>query len=234
MAKATETAKDPVGEPQVEADDRPEIFKSLAAIKREINADGVAKARDNQQQGYKYRGIDDALNAFSGPLAREEVIITPVYDEGVFTDLPTRSGSNLIRCVVRGVFTFLSLKDGSTLTVGPFEGEASDTLDKSLSKATSVAMRNMLFLTFTVPFMGEVDPDAVEDPNAEQAAGATVKSPAGGERVFDLTVSQAKIVDIKLEAKGKNRDWLMDEFGAVTGKTINAALAFIEKHGDGK
>ena len=211
------------------------IFTALSAVKDEINSVGVAKARDNKKQGYKFRGIDDALDAFSGPLARNKILITPSYDKAEISDTDTRNGGSMRFAYVRGTFQFLSLVDGSAIVVGPFEGEASDTLDKALSKACSVAMRNMLFLTFTVPFMGEEDPDSekASDEAADVASRVepVVQSPAGGERKIDVTASQGKLLDAKLAAFGRDRDWIMDDFGAVTGQSFKAAMAHIEKHG---
>ena len=36
------------------------IYKALAAVNKEIKP--IAKDRTNQQQGFKFRGIDDVMN----------------------------------------------------------------------------------------------------------------------------------------------------------------------------
>lgn len=209
------------------------IFTALSEVKKEINTTGVSKSRENKQQGFKYRGIDDALDAFSGPLARNDVLVTPSYEKAEFVDLQTKN-TTLRLATVRGVFQLLSLRDGSSIMVGPFEGEASDVIDKALTKACSVAMRNMLFLTFTVPFIGEEDPDG--DKATTETIGTSdvepvIQSKAGGERKIDVSVSQGNLLDAKLAACGRDRDWIMDEFGAVTGQTFRAAMDFIGKYG---
>ena len=47
---------------------------------------------------------------------------------------------------------------------GPFFGEANDGQDKGISKATSIAYRNALFLTFCVPHEPAIggDPDGLD------------------------------------------------------------------------
>ena len=206
------------------------IYESIAEVKREINATGVGKGRTNTQQNYKYRGIDDALDGFSGPFARNSILVTPVYTTTTRDEIQTRN-SKMFRVVVEGVFTFLSLKDGSYITVGPFEAEGVDVLDKATSKAQSISMRNMLFLTFTVPFMGEEDPDGDKQASdyVGDAGGEVLDSEKGGtDEVIDVSESQRKLLDVKLKKAGKDDEWLLGTFGGVSRANINAAIKHID------
>ena len=46
-----------------------EVYKQIAAIQGELAKTGISKDRKNEQQGYKFRGIDEVYNALS-PLLR--------------------------------------------------------------------------------------------------------------------------------------------------------------------
>lgn len=204
------------------------IFSALAAVKDEINKVGVAKERDNKQQGFRYRGIDDALNAFSGPFARAKVMTTPVFTTVLRDELKTKN-SSLSRVVVQCVCTFLSLEDGSTITVGPFEGEATDVLDKATTKATSVALRNLLFMTFTVPF-GAEEPEQYEG-GEEVGDQSEIRSPAGGPATIEgLSKSQGDLLERRLKANGVSRDELLNDFGGVGPQNLKKALEWIDGH----
>lgn len=204
------------------------IFHALAAVKDEINAEGVSKERENKQQGFHYRGVDDALNAFSGPFARNKILTTPVFTTTHRGEMKTRN-SSVNHVVVECVCTFLSLVDGSSITVGPFEGEATDSLDKATTKATSVAIRNLLFFTFTVPF-GPEEPEQNETGAELSGKDEAVNSPNGGPAVIELSTSQERLLDKKLLIAGRDREWLLDEFGGVSKANINAALKFVESN----
>lgn len=50
-----------------------EIFKALAAVNRSIKA--IGKDRKNEQQGFKFRGIDDVMNELHSLFAANDIII---------------------------------------------------------------------------------------------------------------------------------------------------------------
>lgn len=138
------------------------VLTALNAVQREIMARGIAKDRRNQEQKFNFRGIDDALEAFGPLLAENGVLLSPSYAELKIEPRQTKSGGTTYNATVAARFTFTHMEDGSTYTVGPFYGEANDGQDKAVSKATSVAERNMFFLAFVVPHEPAIggDPDA--------------------------------------------------------------------------
>lgn len=141
----------------------PIIYKALANVQREIHSVGIGKLRRNQEQKFNFRGIDDALMAFAPLLTENGVLLAPSYANRVIEARPTKSGGTTYNVTLEGTFTFICVEDGSTHTVGPFFGEANDGQDKAVSKATSVAERNMFFLTFVVPHEPAIggDPDGI-------------------------------------------------------------------------
>lgn len=143
----------------------PLIYKALANIQKEIHAVGIGKLRRNKEQGFNFRGIDDALMAFAPLLTDNGVLIAPSYSNKAVEARPTKSGGNTYNVSLEGLFTFIHIEDGSRHTVGPFFGEANDGQDKGVSKATSIAERNMFFLTFVVPHEPAIggDPDGISE-----------------------------------------------------------------------
>lgn len=140
------------------------ILLSILAIQQEIHAVGIGKTRKNVQQGFNFRGIDDALAAFAPLLTNNKVILSPSYSDVVMTERETAKGGKMYNVTLAGRFRFTHAEDGSTYEVGPFYGEASDSGDKAVSKAESVAERQMFFLSFVVPHEGVIggDPDGLD------------------------------------------------------------------------
>lgn len=137
------------------------VLQALNAIQKIIGETGIAKNRRNQEQKFNFRGIDDALEAFGPLLASHGVLLSPSYAGLVIEPRQTKSGGTTYNVRLEGTFTFTHMEDGSVYKVGPFYGEANDGQDKAVSKATSVAERNMFFLTFVVPHETAIggDPD---------------------------------------------------------------------------
>lgn len=207
------------------------IYAALSAVKDEINSVGVSKSQYNEKQSFHYRGIDDAMNAFSGPFARAKVLPTSTYEIVSNQIIETRGGGAMRHVILQGVFTYLSLEDGSTITVGPFFGEATDVLDKAFTKAQSVAYRNALFLTFSVPLGPEADPEhfSGEGIDIGETGVEPVQARNDAPAEIDVTASQGKVLDVKLAAAGKDRAWLLETFGGVGKHNINDAMKHIER-----
>jgi len=137
----------------------PAIYPSMARIMQEIEA--IGKEKTNEQQGFKYRGIDDAYNMLHPILARNSVFVVP-RGLGVLnrSSVPTRSGGNLNFTMIAVEYDFISGIDGSKVTVGPIYGEGMDAADKSTSKAHAISQKYSLLMTFLIPTNDMTDPDA--------------------------------------------------------------------------
>lgn len=150
------------------------ILKAMLAIQRDIHAIGVGKTRVNSEQRFNFRGIDDALYAFAPLLSNHSVLLTPRYHDIEVTPRQTKSGGTTYNVRMQGTYTFTSADDGSERTVGPFYGEANDGQDKAVSKAESVALRQMFFHTFAVPHEPVIggDPDGASEAESEYDCSA--------------------------------------------------------------
>ena len=151
------------------------IFPAMIRITRAIAEEGIGKTRKNTQQGYNFRGVDEVMNAFAPILAKEGVFTQPHFTNREVSERTTKSGSVLYSVSVAGVFDFVA-EDGSSVTVGPFFGEAMDSGDKATNKAMATAFKYAMFQTFCVPLEGVTggDADAVtHEEIASEAAAVT-------------------------------------------------------------
>lgn len=173
------------------------VYRQMAAIQKDIHAVGVGKLRKNKEQNFNFRGIDDALMAFAPLLDHHGVVVIPSYKNLIVSQRTTKAGGATYNVSVEGSFTFVAVEDGSSCVVGPFFGESNDSQDKAISKATSIAYRNALFITFCVahePVIGG-DPDGLDgDDSAEFDIAPWADSIANA---ADLTELQKIGADLK-------------------------------------
>lgn len=136
------------------------VYDCIVAVSREIAQQGISKTRSNAQQGYKFRGIDDVLNALSPLLAKYRLVILPRILSRSVVERATQKGGVLFYVTVEAEFDFVSAADSSTHTVKTY-GEAMDSADKATNKAMSAAYKYAAFQTFCIPTEGDNDADAV-------------------------------------------------------------------------
>jgi hypothetical protein len=153
------------------------IHEALVAVGAELAKVGISKDRKNEQQNFRFRGIDDVMNVVSPILAKHNVLFLPCYTDYPDVERVTGKGATLIYSKVKGEFTFVSAKDGSSVSVTTF-GVAMDSGDKSLTKSMSISLKYALLQTFLIPTESNEDPDATtHDPSVP-------KPPAGFEEWF--------------------------------------------------
>lgn len=135
------------------------VYEAIAAVTAELAKTGIAKERNNQQQNYKFRGIDDIYNALAPALAKAGLCVLPRVTRREVTERTTKSGSMLFYVVCDVEFDFVSAEDGSKHTVAVV-GEAMDSADKATNKAMSAAYKYAALMTFCIPTEGDNDADA--------------------------------------------------------------------------
>jgi hypothetical protein len=161
------------------------VYAAINAVQAELALVGVSKDRENKQQGYAFRGIDDMYNAIAPLLAKHKLCILPSFTDRMVVERQTKSGGALFYVNVSGKFLFVSAEDGSNTTVGPFFGEAMDSGDKATNKAQSASFKYMAMQTFCIPTEGDNDAD-------KQTHEVAAKAPEGFEDM---------VVDLELVAK---------------------------------
>lgn len=160
------------------------VYQAIQAVAAQMAKDGISKSRDNKQQGFKFRGIDETLNALAPVLSTHGLVILPRMVSRQVTERESRNGGVLFSVVVEAEFDFVSAEDGSKHTVRTY-GEAMDSGDKATNKAMSIAFKYAAFLAFCIPVegMGE-DADATkhdvkpQPPRGYEAWIATMESAA--------------------------------------------------------
>lgn len=135
------------------------VFTAIAAVMAEIGAEGIAKGRRNQQQGYSFRGIDEVYNALSPILAKHKLVMLPRIMARECVERQTRNGGALFNVTVEAEFDLVSAEDGSKHTIRTF-GEAMDSADKATNKAMSAAYKYAAMQAFCIPTEGDNDADA--------------------------------------------------------------------------
>ena len=146
----------------------PHVYQAITSVIARLAKEGIGKDRKNEQQGYKFRGIDDVYNALAPILAENHLCILPRVQSREVIERQTRSGSTLFYVNVNVDFHFVSAKDGSTHVVA-MPGEAMDSGDKATNKAMSAAYKYACLQAFCIPTEGDNDADAT----THQVAPAT-------------------------------------------------------------
>lgn len=137
------------------------IYKKMSDVMREIGS--VGKDQKNVAQGFKFRGIDQFVNALYPALTKHGVFMCPRVTSAStdIRDVERSSGK-------RGVDKHVSLlveydffaEDGSKVTMGPIAAEGVDSGDKATNKALSAALKYGLIQTFSIPTEDMTDGDS--------------------------------------------------------------------------
>ena len=131
------------------------IYQKMASILRETKA--ITKSEKNQQQGFRFRGIDNVMNELHDLFAKNDVFILQEVQEWATNDRPTKSGG--VNTFTRAKIKFRYMTtDGSCVETVNI-GEAMDSGDKGFNKAMSVALKYSLLQMFLIPTEEQKDPD---------------------------------------------------------------------------
>lgn len=138
--------------------EKPQVYAAIARVMADVGKAGISKGRMNEQQKYKFRGIDDVYNALSGFLSAAGLCILPRVTKREVTERATKSGGVLFYVVLDVEFDLVCAEDGSRHTVAVV-GEAMDSGDKATNKAMSAAYKYACMQAFCIPTEGNPDAD---------------------------------------------------------------------------
>ncbi len=130
------------------------IQTAITAAMRDLAKIGVGKTQKNEAQGYRFRGVEQAMNECSPIMVNHGITVSARYSELAVTervkgDVKDAKATRFV--TLKGSFTFAA-EDDSNVTCEAY-GEAMDSGDKAVIKAQSVAFRTALFQLFVVPTM---------------------------------------------------------------------------------
>ena len=224
-----ETTKEPTGQ----------IHAAMIAVMKAVKS--IGKEKTNQQQGFKYRGIDDVYAALhncfadAGIYCRTEMISREQSER-------TSAKGNVLFSVVCRVRFHLCAADGSSIPI-EIIGEAMDSADKATNKALSISHKYALLQAFMIPTEDMADPDA--DSPAPAPSGATQQAPAPKPTqkpaapapkqhnappvVIGITTFDTYIIDSKevtgTSGKGPWTLWVFTLANGIECKTFNQGIA---------
>lgn len=151
------------------------IYKKMSDVMKDVKS--VSKDQTNTQQGFKFRGIDQFVNALYPALTKHGVFMAP----------RATSYTQELKEVVRssgkpGIDKHVSIlmeydfwaEDGSKVTIGPIPAEGLDSGDKATNKALSAALKYALIQTFSVPTADMAEAD-LESPEIGKSSKSDVK-----------------------------------------------------------
>lgn len=142
------------------------IYKAIAGVMEDVGA--VKKNGINKSQGFKFRGIDDVMNALHPAMVKNKVFVVPEILEQEREKKTLKSGTEMIFSLCKIKYTFFA-EDGSFVEAVVI-GEGMDTGDKATNKAMSIAFKYACFQVFCIPTEEMIDPDA-ERPEMEEKQG---------------------------------------------------------------
>ena len=191
------------------SDKKQNIHLALAAIIRDVNA--VGKTRKNEQQGFKFRGIEDLLNELHPIFSAHGVLCVPFTESYEHISTVNAKGNTVIRVFLKAGYRFTA-SDGSIVEATAL-GEGLDTGDKATPKAHSMALKTVLCQTFLVPTEDVVDADAYS-PTVD-AAGELRRSQYDGKSLVELSAQRDQLIATKeripAELLGKISELRADE-----------------------
>jgi hypothetical protein len=129
------------------------IFKALTGVQSALSAQGISKDQTNNFDKYKFRGIDDVLNAMAPILAKHGVLIIPSVKNYETKQVPTAKGGVQNHTTILVEYTLYDTEGDSVHHMAV--GEAMDRGDKSINKAMSAAFKYFLFQAFCIPLQGQ-------------------------------------------------------------------------------
>lgn len=146
----------------------------------------ISKDQKNVQQGFKFRGVDQFVNALYPALTKHGVFMAPrcVSERQDIREVVRSSGKAGVdkHVTIMMEYDFFA-EDGSKVTVGPIPGEAVDSGDKATNKALSASLKYALIQTFSIPTedMAEGDKETIELGSSKKTTATVEKLSAAAQ-----------------------------------------------------
>jgi len=134
------------------------VFQMINEVTSILSIGGISKDRNNRDQGYSFRSIDDIYNALAPALCKTGLCILPKVLERTCAERVSNKGNAIFYVTVKVDFDFVSTQDGSHTSIITY-GEAMDSGDKATNKAMSAAYKYACIEAFCIPTIGDNDAD---------------------------------------------------------------------------
>lgn len=196
------------------------VTQAWSAVMKSVTS--VGKDDVNQQQGFRFRGIDATINAVGPALREHGVMVVPsrILDEKATEYTTGRNNTRMVNRVVLVEYTVWG--PGGDCFVGQAIGEAADSGDKAMTKAQSVAYRTFLLQALCIP-TGDPDPDSESHERTSGARDTKAVSEAN-RKLREGNEARGEILT-KLEPYGWTGEKLVKRFHDDYGADLLAADA---------
>lgn len=197
--------------------------RKMLAVMNDVRE--LAKGEYNQQQQYRFRGVDAVMNAVGPAFRNHGIVVQSSVIELRVDSFQTSKGTVMNRAIVAVEFRFTA--DDESFVSAQSYGEASDTMDKSVPKAMSVAYRTALLQALCLP-THEQDPDQSESyervasgyqPDTRDAAFAQLRAVVRTKGLGENNVPDAMLAKMGVQPKD------------ATLEQIQEYTAFVEETG---
>jgi hypothetical protein len=131
----------------------PAVYRQMVEAAGDFAKAGLGKTGVNEQQKFRFRGIDSLMDLAAPILAKHGLLVLPRVLGRTVEQRETRNGGILFSVALDVEFDFVSALDGSKHTVR-LAGEAMDSGDKASNKAQSAAYKYALLQSFCIPVEG--------------------------------------------------------------------------------
>jgi len=169
----------------------PKIYSAIAKIQAGVGnvpKNGIGPA---SQGSYKYVKNDDILETVSKLMIENKVITRPRIIQHELITREIGANRTVALTVVHLELTYISIEDGSEMTV-VVSAEGADNGDKGGRKAVTQAQKIANLLTFNIA-TGEPDPDGMDvEPVAQHATPAAKKIASAGSTGSTAIYNQIK------------------------------------------
>ena len=190
----------------------------------------IGKDQKNQSQGFKFRGIDQFVNALYPALTKHGVFMAPecVSEQHELRDVTRSNGKSGVDKHVTLLMKYhFYAEDGSSVTVGPLPAEGLDSGDKATNKALSAALKYALIQTFSIPTEDMAEAD-LETPVIEKQPTYNKAAQSARPETPPSTISGAELA----KPIGKVTSFRKPTQQAVTPKPSLAEAAEAVANGD--
>ena len=162
-----------------------DVFKAIPKIMADIKF--VSKDQKNQQQGFKFRGIDDVYNAVQKIMAKHGVFTVPKIVQRKRWEVVSKQGAKGFHILNQYRFRFYG-SDGSYFDCFT-DGEGIDYGDKGSNKCAAISHKYALLQVLSIPTAETDDPDK----EAHEIKAGAKGSPAHASPSKERKVTQKQI-----------------------------------------
>lgn len=191
----------------------------IQLVRKDVGA--IAKGRENAHFGYRFRGIDDVLAAFSPVFEKHGITPSVSVSRHRVSVLPDPSTNTKPRHRYRAaviVTVTLTAQDGSSISnSAPGEG-LDENGDKASYKAMSGGYKYALLLGLCIP----ADKKSLNDPDETRRKGGKGTTPIDQTRKVIATAGAGKLEEIRATIQDRIA---RQEYTAEEAKVLNWALS---------